>query len=643
MRPLSAPLALLVYAAAGAAAPPPTLYQKLQWRLVGPFRAGRVAAVAGVPGDAATFYTSSVGGGVWKTTNAGTTWSPIFDSQPVASIGAIAIAPSDSNVLYVGTGESDIRSQIGFGDGVYKSTDAGRTWRNIGLKDTRQISTIRVDPRDPNLVYVAALGHVYGPNPDRGVYRSRDGGGTWQKVLDRGPETGAADLALDPGDPRTLYATVWNAHRPPWSQYGPIEGPGSGLFKSTDGGDHWTQVAGHGLPESQWGRSGVAVAPGGRRVYLVVDAPGGEGGMYRSDDAGATWSHSSADARIYSRNWYFSGVTVDPKNPDLVYVPNVALYRSTDGGRNFTVLKGAPGGDDYRILWIDPAEPRRMILGSDQGTNISVDRGASWSSWYNQPTAQMYHVIADNQWPYHIYGSQQDSGTAALPNRTNHGMIDARDWFSVGGAESGYIAVDPRDANIFYVGNTGGSLTRFDKRTGQAQNITPDPVRSFGANISAAKYRFPWTAPLVMSRIEPGTLYYGAQVLLKTLDGGLHWQQISPDLTGDTRKDKTVTEPPTVAAARELGYGVIYTIAPSPLRAGMIWAGSDTGLIHLTRDGGRTWQNVTPPALSAWSKVTQIEASHFDPAEAWAAVDRHRLEDYRPYVYRTRDYGKTWA
>ena len=643
MRPLFAPLALLVYSVAGFAAAPPSLYDQLHWRMIGPFRAGRVAAVAGVAGDATTFYTSSVGGGVWKTTNAGVTWFPIFDSEPVASIGAIAVAPSDSNVIYVGTGEADIRSQIGFGDGVYKSTDAGMTWRNVGLKDSRQIAMIRVDPRDPNLVYVAALGHVYGPNPERGVYRSRDGGGTWQKVLDRGPDIGAVDLALDPADPRTIYATTWNARRPVWSQYAPNEGPGSGLYKSTDGGDHWTAIAGHGLPESQWGRSGVAVAAGGRRVYLLVDAQGA-GGMYRSDDAGANWSRVSADNRIYSRNWYFSGVTVDPKNADLVYVPNVALYRSTDGGHNFTVLKGAPGGDDYRILWVDPGETRRMILGSDQGTNISVDAGAAWSSWYNQPTAQMYHVIADNQWPYHVYGSQQDSGTAAIPSRTNHGMIDARDWYSVGGAESGYIAVDPKNPNIYYVGNTNGSLSRFDKRTGQSQNITPNPMRGGRADsISVAKYRFPWTAPLVFSASEPDTLYYGAQLLLKTIDGGLTWKEISGDLTGDTRKDKTVATPATTENARELGYGVIYTIAPSPLRAGMVWTGSDTGLIHLTRDGGKTWQNVTPPGLSAWSKITQIEASHFDPAEAWAAVDRHRLEDYRPYVYRTRDFGKTWS
>jgi photosystem II stability/assembly factor-like uncharacterized protein len=643
MRFLRAPLALLVCAAAGSAEIPSALYSQLQWRMIGPFRGGRIAAVSGVAGDAATFYFGSVGGGVWKTTNAGTTWLPIFDSQPIASIGAIAVAPSNPSIIYVGTGEADIRSQIGFGDGIYKSTDAGKTWQNVGLRDTRQIACIRVDPRNPDLVYVAALGHVYGPHPDRGVYRSSDGGRTWQKVLDRGPDTGAVDLAIDPTNSRTLYATVWTARRTVWSQYAPIEGPGSGLYKSTDGGDHWTRISGHGLPESQWGRAGIAVASDGRRIYALVDAQGA-GGLYRSEDAGANWSRVSADARTFSRNWYFAGITVDPKNADLVYVPNVSLYRSSDGGRTFTVLKGAPGGDDYRVLWIDPSEPRRMVLGSDQGTNVSVDGGATWSSWYNQPTAQMYHVITDNQWPYHVYGSQQDSGTAAIPSRTNHGMIDARDWYSVGGAESGYIAVDPKNPNILYVGNTNGTLARFDKRTGEGQNITPNPLRNGRTeSISAAKYRFPWTAPLVFSTIEPDTLYYGSQYLMKTTDGGLTWKEISGDLTGDTRQNKSVVTAATSANARELGYGVVYSIAPSPLRSGMIWTGSDTGLIHLTRDGGKTWQNVTPPGLSAWSKITQMEASHFDPAEAWAAVDRHRLEDYKPYIYRTRDYGKTWS
>ncbi|MCU1233877.1 MAG: hypothetical protein JWP63_1844 [Candidatus Solibacter sp.] len=636
-------LAAFLCVAAHSASLSPSLFNQLQWRNIGPFRGGRVAAVSGVTGDPTTFYFGSVGGGVWKTTNTGMTWQPIFDGQPIASIGAIAVAPSDPNVIYVGTGESDIRSQIGFGDGVYKSTDAGKTWTNVGLRDSRQIACIRIDPRNPDLVYVAVLGHVYGPHPERGVFRSTNGGRTWTKVLDRGNETGAVDLALDPTDPRTIYATVWNARRSVWSTYAPLEGPGSGLFKTTDGGDHWTPLTAHGLPESQWGRSGVTVAPGGKRVYALIDAAPGAAGLYRSEDAGATWQHTSADPRITSRAWYFSGITVDPKNPDLVYAPNVAVYRSTDGGRTFAAFKGAPGGDDYRILWIDPTEPRRMVLGSDQGTNISVDAGQTWSTWYNQPTAQIYHVTTDNQFPYHVYGAQQDSGSIALPSATNHHTIDARDWYTVSAGEAGYVAVDPKNHNIVYCGNTAGSLARYDKRTGEAQNITPWPLRSLG-NPSVAKYRFPWTPPLVFSPTEPNTLYFAAQVLLKTTDGGLHWQEISGDLTGDTRKDKTpLAAPVTTANAREAGYGVIYTIGPSPLRAGMIWVGSDTGLIHLTQNAGKTWQNITPPNLSAWSKIAMIEPSHFDPAEAWAAVDRHRLDDYRPYIYHTRDYGKTWT
>ena len=637
---------LFLIAVLASAQPFPTaLYDRLKWRLIGPFRAGRVISVAGVEGDTSTYYFGAVGGGVWKTSNAGMVWKPIFDDQRIASIGAIAVAPSDPRVIYVGTGEAAIRSQIQSGDGVYKSTDAGKTWSNIGLGDTRQISKVVVDPRDPNIVFVAALGHAYGPNAERGVFRSTDGGAHWQKVLDKGPEIGAADLAMDPANSKLLFATMWNARRPVWSQYAPLEGPGSGLYRSSDGGNTWTELKGHGLPDSEWRRTGVAIARGGRRIYAVIDAPP-SGGVYRSDDGGDTWTHASNDARLFSRSWYFDNVTVDPKNPDIVYVPNVALYRSTDAGQTFTVLKGQPGGDDYHILWIDPADPRRMLLGSDQGTNISFDAGATWSSWYNQPTAQMYHVITDQQFPYNVYGSQQDSGTAAVKSRTDHGQIDARDWFAVGGAESGYIAIDTKDPNILYVGDTTGTLSRHDKRTGQSQNITPWPT-SYNAtnpNISARKYRFPWTAPLVTSPAEPGALYYGSQYLLKTTDGGLTWQEISPDLTGDTRKEKTASEErPTPANAKALGYGVIYSIAPSPLRAGLLWVGSDTGLIHLTRDGGKSWQDVTPKGLTDWSKVTRIEASHFDPAVAYATVDRHRLEDYKPYAYRTGDYGKTWT
>jgi photosystem II stability/assembly factor-like uncharacterized protein len=641
MRKLS--LALLCSLAATAASP--ELFNALQWRNIGPFRGGRVVAVSGVAGDAATFYFGSVGGGVWKTTSAGTTWTPIFDGQPIASIGAIAVAPSNPNIIYVGTGETDIRSQIGFGDGVYKSTDAGKTWTNTGLRDTRSIGKILVDPRNPDVVYVAALGHQYGPNAERGVFRSTDGGRTWQKVLFTTPDVGGVDLAWDPASPRTIFATMWNAHRPPWSQYAPIEGPGSGLWKTTDAGDHWTQITGQGLPAAIWRRSGVAVAAGGHRVYLLLDAQSGAG-LYRSEDGGANWTRAGTDPRITSRGWYFGSITADPKNPDLIYIPNVALYRSTNGGASFTVLKGAPGGDDYHTLWVDPVDPRRMVLGSDQGTNVSLNAGATWSTWYNQPTAQMYHVITDNRFPYVVYGSQQDSGTAAVPSRTNHGMIDARDWFSVGGAESGYIAIDPKDNDILYVGDTSGSLSRFDRRTGQAQNITPWPLRSGGpmGSIALQKYRYPWTPPLVFSPVEQDALYYAAQVLLKTTDGGLTWKEVSPDLTGDTRKTPTAA-PGTVTPENAIaaGYGVIYAVAPSPLKGGLIWAGSDTGLLHVTEDGGQNWQNVTPKGLLPWSRVTHIEASHFDPAEAWATVDRHRTEDYQPYIYRTRDSGKTWT
>lgn len=633
--------AFFVAAALSAQTVPGKLFDGLRWRLIGPFRGGRAVAATGIPGDPTTFYFGAVGGGIWKTTDGGMVWKPIFDQQHAASIGALEVAPSDRNVLYAGTGEADIRSALSSGNGVYKSTDGGKTWTNIGLRDTKQIGRILVHPRNPDIVYVAALGHAYGPNEERGVFRSTDGGRTWQKVLYRGPGIGVTDLAFEPENPRVIYATTWEAHRPPWSQYAPVEGTGGGLFKSTDGGDHWAQIMGNGLPEGGWRRSGVAVARGtnGRRVYAVIDAPSANG-LYRSDDSGKTWTQVSNDKRIDSRSWYFSGITVDPQNPDVVYLPNVAIYRSVDGGRTFTVLKGSPGGDDYHYLWIDPTEPARMIQASDQGVSISVDRGATWSSWYNQPTAQLYHVATDNQFPYNVYASQQDSGTVVVPSRTNHGIISEYDRWSVGGAEAGYIAPDPKDPNIFYVSDTYGTLTRFDKRTSQGQIITPWPLPAFGVEISERKYRFPWTAPLVFSSVDHA-LYYGSQYVLKTLDGGLSWHEISPDLTGADKT--TATGEVTLENAKLRGYGVVYAIAPSSLSAGQVWAGSDTGVIHLTRDGGKTWSNATPTGLAAWSKITQIEASHTDPAEAYAAVDRHRLDDYKPYLYRTRDYGKTWT
>jgi photosystem II stability/assembly factor-like uncharacterized protein len=622
---------------------PPDLFSGLQWRMIGPFRGGRAVAVTGIPGQGTTFYFGSVGGGIWKTTDAGVTWSPIFDAQPVASIGALEAAPSNPEILYAGTGESDIRSDLSSGDGVYKSTDGGATWKNVGLRDSRQISRIAIDSRNADVVYVGVLGHAYGPNEERGVYKSTDGGSTWTRVLNKGPEIGVSDLAIATGMPNLLFAGVWNAHRPPWSTYAPLPGPGGGLYRSTDRGANWTQLTGHGLPDGDWGRVGVAVAPDGKRVYSLLEA-GKKSGLYRSDDGGDTWTLANNDSRLTSRAWYFNWITIDPRNPDVVYVPNVALYRSEDGGKTFSILRGAPGGDDYHQLWVDPTNSSRLILGTDQGATISLNYGQTWSSWYNQPTAQLYHVITDHRFPYNVYGAQQDSGAAAVASRTDHGQITARDWFLVGGGESGWLAPDPNDPNIIFATGVFGSVVRWDRRSSLSQDITPWPLPSWNTEINQRKYRGPWTPVLVFSPVEKNTLYLGTQYVMKTTDGGLHWEKISPDLTGaqpESTSPKPVG-PATVQNAKAQGFGVVYSIAPSPLEAGQIWAGSDTGLLHLTRDGGKTWQNVTPPGVADWSRVSMIEASRFDPAVAYAAIDRHRVDDYAPYLYRTRDYGKTW-
>jgi photosystem II stability/assembly factor-like uncharacterized protein len=621
----------------------PDLLNGLKWRLIGPFRGGRVVAVAGVPGDSTTFYFGSVDGGVWKTSSAGTVWKPVFDGQPDAAIGAVAIASSDNKVIYVGTGESDIRSDLTSGNGVYKSTDGGVTWTHIGLEGTRQISKIVVDANDPNTVYVGALGYAYGANPERGVFKSVDGGKTWKQVLSPGPEIGIADLAISASNPQLLFAMTWNSHRPPWSVYAPFDGPGSGLYRSEDAGNNWTRLTGNGLPDGDWGRSAVAVAvaDGGQRVYALVKAK--KSGLYRSDDGGKTWTMGSDDPRITSRAWYFGNITVDPNHPDVIYVPNVALYRSADGGKTFSVLRGAPGGDDYHQLWIDPHNSSSMVLGTDQGTTISLDGGQTWSSWYNQPTAQLYHVITDNSFPYIVYGAQQDTGSAAVYSRSNYGSITPRDWFPAGPTESGYMAPDPKNPNIVYSSGTFGTVDRYDRRTGFSQDVTPWPDIPWGADITKFKYRAPWTPPLLFSPTDPGRLFLGTQFVMKTVDGGLHWQVISPDLTGaKSSPEEKASQKPTVENAKQLGYGVVFTIAPSPLNREVIWAGSDTGLIHVTRDGGAHWKDVTPPGLSSWSKISMIEASHFDPAVAYAAVDRSRLNDRAPYVYRTRDYGATW-
>jgi len=633
---------LFVSVAALAQSVSPELFDGLKWRMIGPFRGGRAVAVAGVPGEPTTFYFGAVDGGIWKTTDAGVVWTPIFDGQPIASIGALAVAPSDSKTIYAGTGESDIRSSLSSGNGVYKSVDAGRTWLHVGLDDTRQISRIVIDPQNSNIVYVGALGHAYAPNAERGVYKSIDGGMHWEKILDQGPEIGVSDLAICSSNPSLLFAGTWHTHRPPWSTYAPIDGPGGGLYRSLDAGKTWSRLEGKGLPEGDWGRVGVAVAPDGRRVYALIQAK--KAGLYRSDDGGNTWALANSDPRLTGRAWYFSGITIDPSNPDVIYMPNVALYRSEDGGKTISIVRGAPGGDDYHQLWIDPRNPLSMILGTDQGTTISLDRGQTWSSWYNQPTAQLYHVITDNQFPYVVYGTQQDTGSAAVLSRTDHYQITPRDWFPSGPSESGYMALEPNDPNIIYLSGAYGTVARYNRRTGLSQDVTPWPVSIYDSEINRRKYRAPWSPVLVFSPADSHALYFGTQYVMKTVDGGLHWQTISDDLTGATKNSGTAEAqgPPTNEKAKQLGYGVVSTIAPSALKPDLIWAGSNTGLIHLTRNGGKTWKNVTPPGLSDWSEISLIEASHFDPAVAYAAVDRSRLDDQTPYIYRTRDYGASW-
>jgi photosystem II stability/assembly factor-like uncharacterized protein len=536
------------------------LFPEMHWRMIGPFRGGRVLPAIGVPGKPNEYLFGAVGGGVWKTDNAGRTWHPLFDAEPTASIGAIAIAPSDPQTIYVGTGEADMRSDISVGDGVYKSTDGGVTWRNIGLRDSQQIGSILVDPRDPNIVLVAALGHAFGPNPERGVYRSTDGGATWAKVLGKDDDTGAIDLCADPAEPQIMYASLWQTRRPPWNVYAPTSGPGSGLYKSTDDGVTWSQISGNGFPSEGLGRIGIAIAPGnqGNRIYTFVDAR--QGGIYRSDDAGLNWRRVSSDARVWQRGWYFGGITTDPRDPNVVYIADTALYRSTDGGENFESFKGAPGGDDYHTLWIAPDDPARMILGSDQGAAISVDRGVTWTSWFNQPTGQFYHVATDNRFPYRVYGAQQDSGTAAVASRSDYGQITFRDWSPIGGEESGYIVVDRTNPDIVYGGGPFGVLRRFSWTTGQSFDISPAAIPFNGS-----KLRFTWTSPVADSPQNPRVLYFGAQFVLRSDDAGQSWQAISPDLTLRIAAPENTAPKPG-----EVG-GVVYSIAPSPARAGE-WA-----------------------------------------------------------------------
>ena len=612
----------------------PSLYAGMRWRMIGPFRGGRTVAVTGVPGRPSLFYIAAVNGGVWKTTDFGRTWNPIFDGQPTGSVGAIAIAPSNPSVVYVGSGEGLQRPDLATGNGIYRSTDGGATWQHLDLAEGQQIGSIIVDPHDPDRVLVAVLGHPYGPNPERGVFRSTDGGQSWEKVLYKGENTGAIQVAFDPSDAQTVYADLWAARRPPWTTGGSMEGPGSGLYKSTDGGSTWRELT-EGLPSPSDGsdgpgRIGIGIARSDpNRIYALVDSPK-LGGLYRSDDAGGSWRRVNTEQRIWGRGDDFTGVTVDPRDENKIYVANTSTYRSTDAGENFTAIKGAPGGDDYHTIWINPDDPDIILLGSDQGATISVNGGRTWGSWYNQPTAQFYHVTTDHRFPYWVYGGQQESGSAGVASRGNEGEITFREFHPVGVEEYGYVAPDPLHPNLIY----GGKVTRFDWETGQTTDVSPVVLRS-------NKFRFNRTMPLVFSPVDPRILYFAAQVLFKTTNGGESWQTISADLT---REDPGI--PPNLgifaSQVHEEHRGVIYTIAPSFQDVKTIWVGTDDGLIHRTHDGGKTWQDVTPPELTAWSKVAMIEASHFDNGSAYAAVNRFRLDDLHPYIYRTHDGGKTW-
>jgi photosystem II stability/assembly factor-like uncharacterized protein len=613
-----------------------SLFGGLQYRLAGPFRGGRALAVTGVPGHPERFYFGAVGGGVWESENAGRTWKPIFDSQSVASIGAMAVAPSNPDIIYVGSGEADMRGDIQQGDGMYKSTDAGKTWSHIGLVDTRQIGKVLIDPKDPNIVYVAALGHQYGPNEERGVFKTTDGGASWHKVLYKNPNVGAIDLDMDPTDSNVVYAALWSTRRPPWSVYPPSNGPDGGLFKSTDAGQTWTQLQGAGFPTFT-GRIGIAVSPANHnRLYTLVDTNEQKtGGVYRSDDAGATWTFTDGEPRVWGRGWYFAGITADPKNADEVYVMNTSAYRSTDGGKSFTPYKGAPGGDDYHTLWIAPDDANRMIVGSDQGVVVSVDCGTTWSSWYNQPTGQFYHVSADNRMPYWIYGAQQDSGAMALPSRTIHSGISAMDTRPIdAGGESDMVTPDP-----FHPGVVFGS-------NGVAEELSTASNRSIEPTVSHYDevWRAEWTRPIAISEADPHLLYFANQKIFLSSNGGTSWKVMSPDLTRETTPAPENLDQSTATDDTGLTRkGVVYWIAPSPIKAPEVWAGTDDGQIWVTQNQGDNWKNVTPPELTAWSKVGVIDASHFNGDTAYAAIDRHRLDDNKPYIYRTRDLGQHWT
>lgn len=615
-------------------------YQDLKYRNIGPFRGGRVTAVTGVASQPDVYYFGATGGGVWKTTNSGRRWEPVTDKfLTTGSVGAIGVAESDPNVVYVGMGEVPIRGNVSHGDGIYKTTDAGKTWKKMGLEDTRHIGRVRVHPKNPDLVYVAALGHTFGPNEQRGVFRSKDGGVTWQKILDRGPKAGAVDLAMDPSNPRILYAAFWEVYRKPWT----LEsgGSGSGLWKTTDGGDTWTELSKKpGMPKGLQGKIGVTVSPANAdRLYAIVEAA--EGGVFRSDDAGETWTRVNQDRSLRQRAWYYTRIYADPKNADVVYVLNVGFHRSADGGRTFTTI-GVPHGDNHD-LWIAPHDSDRMVEGNDGGANVTRDGGKSWTA-QNQATAQFYRVTTDNDFPYNIYGAQQDNTTVRIASRTADAGITERDWFPVGGGESGWIAPHPKDSRIVFAGSYGGYLTRDDKRTGQTRTVNVWPDNPMGRAPSELKYRFQWNFPILFSPHDANVLYAASNVLHRSMNEGQSWEDMSGDLTRNDRSKQVSSGGPITKDNTSVEYyGTIFTVAESPVKKGVLWTGSDDGLVHVSEDGGRNWRNVTPKDMPEWIQVNSVEASPHEAGAAYVAATMYKWDDFRPYLYKTADYGKTWT
>ena len=642
---VSLSLALLPAAIALGQTPTPTaaaaidekLFRGIQWRQVGPFRGGRALAVEGVPGDPSTFYFGAVAGGVWKTTDGGANWAPLFDKESISSIGAVAVAPSDHNVVYVGTGEAAVRGNISYGAGVYKSVDAGKTWKNIGLKDTRHIGALIVDPKNADIVLVAALGHAFGPNQERGIFRTTDGGKTWTKVLSKDENTGGIDVVFDPHNSNVVFAALWQARRQPW--FFSSGGPGSGLYRSEDGGATWKRLEGNGLPDGILGRIGITVSGADpNRVYAIIEAK--EGGIYRSEDGGQKWSRVNDDGRFRQRAWYFSKIYSDPKAADTVYVLNTGLFRSVDGGKSFTLLPARHG--DHHGLWIDPDNPQRIANANDGGASISTDGGKTWTTQNNQPTAQFYHVAVDNAFPYHIYGAQQDNSNVGIASRTDSGVIGREDWFQAGGGECGFVLPDPRDWHIIY-SNSEGYLTRYDKNKEQASDASVWPVDNSGHGAVDLQHRFQWVSPLLLSPHNPDTIYTAAECVFKSTDQGNSWTPISGDLT---RNEKSKQQPSGGPLTNDITsveyYDTIFALAESPKQKGMIWAGTDDGLVHVTTDDGQHWANVSPKAPE-WSTIDLIEPSPHDANTAYVAIDRHKLDDLKPYIFKTTDAGKTWS